>query len=373
MRILVLLDDITDPKISQPPEHLDPLAPPNAQRDLTLVLPRLDPGRVQLVYCALRGPASGDRLSLNARRQIDIAAWRRLARLIREQDIELVHAFGPAAIMAAAAASRMTGCAAIASIYQLTTPPNPKPLDQIRLWPLIQLMRTGISHLIVPCEHLQAELWRDHYPIKHSVIIYPGVEVRETPHATRAELGLPEGPLLVTSCELAAGEGGEALLDVIHRVLQRIPMIEVVMLGSGPLIQKMRQRAVQIRPALPILWSGNRTDALDVMASSDVAISHTRSEAVGPALEAVAAAGKPVVAARVGIVPEFVEDKETGLLVTFNDTRDMAMQIDRLILQPHYAREMGKAAQKRARERYSNEAQIEAITSLYESAVYETR
>src|SRR5690348_17045901 len=99
MRSLVLLDDLTDPKIHQPAEGNIAMAPPSPRRDITQLLPRLDSRRVQLQVCLLRGSARDEAPGLSARTIYDMSAWRRLAALIREQDIELIHSFGIGAIL----------------------------------------------------------------------------------------------------------------------------------------------------------------------------------------------------------------------------------------------------------------------------------
>jgi glycosyltransferase involved in cell wall biosynthesis len=373
MRILVLLDDLTDPKIKQPVEGDVSLAPPSARRDLSQLLTRFDPRRVQVQTCLLRGTGSDEMPGLAARSRYDVAAWRRLATLIREQDIELIHAFGSGAALVASIAGRMTERPSLASIYAPSTENDANFLQQAIVWPQRQIMRRALDQVLVPSEHIRNELWRERYPLERINIIYPGVPMRDHPARDRAALGLPEGPLVTTVAELCPDEGSEVILDMVPRLLQRVPIAQIVVVGSGRVIQKMQHRAVQIRPALPIHWLSNRADVADIMAASDVIVSHTRSHQVISALCAVAAAGKPIVAARTGVATEIIEDKITGILSTLGDTRDMALQLGKLLLQPAYAQELGRNAERRARERYSLDAHMERITTLYESTVYATR
>jgi hypothetical protein len=60
-------------------------------------------------------------------------------------------------------------------------------------------------------------------------------------------------------------------------------------------------------------------------------------------------------------------------LVTYQDARDLAIQLTRVLTQPTFERDLGKGAFKRAKERLSLDVQGEAITTLYESTIYASR
>jgi glycosyltransferase involved in cell wall biosynthesis len=93
----------------------------------------------------------------------------------------------------------------------------------------------------------------------------------------------------------------------------------------------------------------------------------TRSEGLGSAALVAMAAGVPVIASRVGGLPEAVVHGETGLLVE-NTVDDIAEAMRRIVADPAYAAAMGAAARKRAAERFSIDRMVEGAIHCYEKA-----
>lgn len=75
--------------------------------------------------------------------------------------------------------------------------------------------------------------------------------------------------------------------------------------------------------------------------------------------------GKPTVASRVGAFPELVEDNQTGILFGVNEPRQIAEAIDYLLSNPKRLEEMGQAAHRAARERYSPEKHYRELMAAY--------
>jgi glycosyltransferase involved in cell wall biosynthesis len=101
--------------------------------------------------------------------------------------------------------------------------------------------------------------------------------------------------------------------------------------------------------------------------NADVLINPSLSEAFGMSLVEAMAAGVPVVATRVGGVPEVVEDGKTGLLVEPGDASALAGAILRLLTDDGLRRSMGEAARRRAVERYSWEAVADRLWHHYKT------
>jgi glycosyltransferase involved in cell wall biosynthesis len=80
--------------------------------------------------------------------------------------------------------------------------------------------------------------------------------------------------------------------------------------------------------------------------------------------------GKPVIASRMGAIPEIVDDGVTGLLCQPGDADDLAEKIDYLWKRPDLCREMGGAGLRKAREVYSKETIYTQLMDIYEKAVH---
>ncbi|MCD6520927.1 MAG: glycosyltransferase family 4 protein [Anaerolineae bacterium] len=105
--------------------------------------------------------------------------------------------------------------------------------------------------------------------------------------------------------------------------------------------------------------------------ASVVALSSLQENAPMAIIEAMAA-GKPVVATRVGGVPELVQEAETGFLVKVGDVQALAERLARLLADPALRRRMGQRAREVAWKRFSRERIARAYYALYQRVLQST-
>src|ERR1044071_6417782 len=105
MRILMLLDDVAELEGDVEFEDARGLVLASPRRDIRLVAPYLDTSRVQIEIITL----SGGEHTLGVHARFDVPAIRALIHLLRERDIELIHAMGPQSMLYAASVGRVVG------------------------------------------------------------------------------------------------------------------------------------------------------------------------------------------------------------------------------------------------------------------------
>ena len=180
----------------------------------------------------------------------------------------------------------------------------------------------------------------------------------EAPGALRAELGVPAGvPLIGAIGNLEARKGFRTLLEAFRLVAAKRADARLVVVGApAEPAEEFALRALAADPALSgrVALAGYRPRAWRYAAAFDiVAVPSLRSESFGLAALDGMLAGKPVVAARVGGLPEVVADGETGLLVPPGDPEALAAALERLLADPGLAQRLGEAGRARAAERFS--------------------
>ncbi|MCC7445913.1 MAG: glycosyltransferase family 4 protein [Anaerolineae bacterium] len=366
MRILMLLDDAADLQGPTALADEDGFLHASARRDIAVLVPRYDPSRVQVEIAALRGDLP---YTLHTPRRFDPAAVRRLLRLARQLDIELIHATGHESALYSAIAGLVADIPAIATFYDMLLPADLNPVQRVGYRIGSTLLRRGIDHLIFPSELTKRLFLRLYLPHEQMEVIHPGIDMPDEISADRAALGLPEGPLVTMIAPLTEDQGYDVFLKAIPRVVERVPEVQAAIVGTGLLADKFRAQATD----LPITWLGERSDIAAIITASDVIVVHPRREGIPFVLMQAAAAGKPTVAARTISVTEIIAPSITGMVVTPGDARDLAIQLARFIQQPGFAQQLATAAQRRAREKFSLAAQRDTMTTLYESTIYATR
>ena len=110
---------------------------------------------------------------------------------------------------------------------------------------------------------------------------------------------------------------------------------------------------------------GFRPDAPALIPLFDVVAVPSHVEPLGNATLEAMAAGRPVVGARVGGIPEMVVDGETGLLVAPRAPADLAEALRRLISDPALRARLGAAGAHRARSAFSLEAHVTRLEEVY--------
>ena len=162
---------------------------------------------------------------------------------------------------------------------------------------------------------------------------------------------------------LSSEKGIATLLETVRRVDKGT----LVVCGSGALESSIRE-AVERLPAGRIEWKGHLPPqelALEIQrASFTVLPSEWFENAPFAALEAMAVA-RPVLASRIGGLPELITDNDTGVLVTPGHVGEWTQAVAAALRDPHRMRDMGLRAQKMVRANFGFDQHVDAVLSLY--------
>ena len=154
----------------------------------------------------------------------------------------------------------------------------------------------------------------------------------------------------------------EGFLRAAARVASKLPNVEFVLVGDGHLRPALEGLAQRLGLAGRTRFLGERLDIPAVMAALDVMVLFSHSESLPNVVMEAMAAGVPVVASRVGGVPELVRHEETGLLVAPGDEDELAAAVARLLTQPSIRTRYGRRAREVAKANFS----LERIARQYE-------
>jgi len=116
-----------------------------------------------------------------------------------------------------------------------------------------------------------------------------------------------------------------------------------------------------------VLLRGGCDDVADFLSRLDVAVLCSRAEGLPNAVLEYMAAGRAVVATRVGAVPELIEDAATGLLVPPDDPGALADALERMLTDRPFAASCAAAARERVAAHYSRAAMIRRFEDFYDS------
>jgi glycosyltransferase involved in cell wall biosynthesis len=171
--------------------------------------------------------------------------------------------------------------------------------------------------------------------------------------------------VITTVANLRPGKGHEILLKAAARVIRRVPDAQFRIVGDGPRRQMLERQAATLRISAQVEFAGHREDVPGILQASDVFAFPSFMEASPNAVLEAMAAGLPVVATRVGGIPEVIEHERSGLLVPPGDDRALAAGILRFIERPAAAAAIGEAARQTVDSRFSFDRMVSEFQGLY--------
>ncbi len=184
--------------------------------------------------------------------------------------------------------------------------------------------------------------------------------------AIREEFKLGDAPVVVAVSRLAPNRGHELLLVGFQRLLADLPEARLLLVGKGETRARLETLVQELGLGERVVFTGYRDrDLPAVLGAADcfALMAAGSDDSCRAALEAMAA-GRPVVARRVGALPETVVHGETGLLVD-EDTADVAAALLCLLADRGRARTMGLAGRRRAEQEFPPERAVVTVEEVY--------
>lgn len=340
-------------------------------KQLCLLAAGLERPRFELVVCALHGDgpfaqslrAAGVRVeNLDARHWFDPRPVVRLRALLRGFAPDVAHLWQASTLPLYRLAA---GRAAPPTLLSVTAVAQ-NVAGFVERWLLRDVQRVVVQH---PSE---ASLFRRSGLTEEKVVtIPPGVEMPpETAPAWPAELALPaQGRLLACLGRLEAANGGRDAIWAFDILRFLYDDLRLLLIGEGSERARLVQFAQKLQCEAFLHLAGQRSEGPELLRAADVVWATNRLPGgTNAALEAMAR-GKPVVATRVGALPDVVVDGETGYLTPVGDKAALARQTRLLLDDPVLRQRLGEAGQQRARGQFSVSELVRRFALLYETLV----
>lgn len=205
--------------------------------------------------------------------------------------------------------------------------------------------------------------------------VFNSVAVLDTPidsHVAvefRRKFSIPRDSLLVVQVgQLAGYKGVVDLVQAFALVHQQLSSSHLALVGDGPLITQLQALITDLGLKEDVTLTGlvNNPVSMGVYAAADICCQVSRwEELFGFTIAEAMICQRPVVATRVGGIPELITDGTTGFLVQRRDIQQIADRILRLAKDPALRAEMGAAARKLAAEKFDVCKNVRRLIELY--------
>ena len=182
----------------------------------------------------------------------------------------------------------------------------------------------------------------------------------------RMELGIPiNANLLTTIAVLRPQKGIQFMIRALPTLLNLLPNLYYLIVGSGShqnaLIEEVNRAGVGNR----VIFAGMRKDIARILAASDIFVLPTLTDALPTVLAEAMAAKLPIIASRVGGIPEMIVDEENGCLVEPENLDQLSNACIHLLENPEKRVAMGSKGWETVNQKFNIERQIDQLKELY--------
>lgn len=290
-----------------------------------------------------------------------------LGRILRQQRVDILHTHNTTAFIDGLIGARLAGV----PVMIHTDHCKNYPIEW--RWTVAENLGSRIiDQMVAVSHHTKSELMQyERIAESRLTVIHNGINPRSTPNvdvdALRREFGFgPEHLIIGNVGRLEAQKGLDLLLSAAPQVLRAAPHVRFLIVGGGSLESELRAQASALGIAERVVFTGWRTDAIDLMQTLDCFVSTSSFEGLPMVLLEAMALAKPIVATAVGGVPEAVEDDFNGLSIQRRDAAEVAATILRVAQDDALRHRLGRNSRARYEERFTAQAMASAYQRVYE-------
>jgi len=340
-----------------------------ARFDRHLCVTRWNPGRDAgpgaAAELALLREARVEFIGLRRRSKVDLRAWLPLLRLLREERIDVLHAHMFGSNVMGVALGRLARVPVVVA-HEQTWDYEGRPLRRFLDRHLIA--RHSDAFVAVSSADRRRMIEIEGIAPEDIVLIPNAVPPAEPASGrdVRAELGIAAGaPVVGLVAMLRPQKAIDVLLEATALLRERFPDVRVVIVGDGSDRPLVEARISALGIGEQVVLPGQRDDITDLVASFDVATLCSDFEGTPLALLEYMEAARPIVATRVGGVPDLVDDGVEARLVPPRDPAALAAALGDLLADREDAAALGARARERRAE-FGIDAAAARVGDLYE-------
>ena len=303
------------------------------------------------------------RYPLRVRNHLDLLAGFRLRRLVQTGSYHIAH-------FHTARAHALSPWLHGLPVKRIVTRRMDYPIARGRLTRL--LYEQSVDMIVAISQRVEAALLAGGVPPARIRRIPSGVETARflpNEHARqqlRTAFGIaPHDIVLLTVGALTERKGHGTLFSAAYRLQERGVRLRYVVCGEGSLRPSLEAQVRTLGLQGVVHFSGFSFDIPSYLAAADIFVHVPLWEGLGVAVIEALAASVPVVASRVGGIPELIDDQVTGLLVPPQDAAALAVAIERLVHAPQWAKTLGTKGQAFVQAHFDVSVMAHANESLY--------
>jgi glycosyltransferase involved in cell wall biosynthesis len=306
------------------------------------------------------GGAEITRIALPLRSELDIGSAWRLARLVREERIDIVHAHTSHMHSLACLVRMLAPGVKVVAHRRVSFPPKRDPLNRMKY--------RGPDRIVCVSGRVREVLLEYGLPPQQLTLVYSAVDAArlQVPPADRASLGVQPGERMLFSAGALVDQKDHAtLLDAFKMVLKEQPACRLILAGEGSLRATLEAKVATLGIADHVVFLGQRSDVPAITRAADLYVSSSLSEGLGTSVLEALGSGTPVVATSAGGVGEMVINNQTGRLVPTANPAALAEAMLDALCQPEESQRMASNSKRLVEDQFGVDRMVEGNIAVY--------
>ena len=353
------------------------------EKTILLGAARSDPRRVRVTVCYIRdlrdrsfGPAQRaadtgvDYVEIAERHSFDLSIWPALRALVRERDIDIVHAHDYKTNVLALLLARNEKVVPLSTAHGWT---GQSARERVLYYPIDRRLLARFPCVIAVSGAIRRTLTLAGAVPERVRIVLNGIDAsafrrdRARRAAVRAAMGIEPGEVVIGAVgRLEQQKRFDVLLEAVAMLRQQHPALVVVIAGDGSLRSRLQIAASELGHGVRCRFLGHADDVVAVHHAFDVFVQSSDYEGTSNAVLEAMALETPVVATRVGGTDEIIEDGVHGLLVPPGNPQALSEAINHTLINAVATAARVAAARGRIEHRLSFAARMEVVDRIYE-------
>ena len=293
----------------------------------------------------------------------DIWAVRELIGLIRQHSVEIVHFHTAHAHALGLLAAQLAKVPIRVLTRRVDFHIHRHPLNRWKYG-------SGLTAIIAISEGIRDVLIQDGLAPERVTTVYSGIDLQRIENVgngsyVRDEFDISEDTLLIGIVgALAPHKDHRNFLEAAAIVKQSVPDVRFLIVGDGELRAELEWVSTTQGLSADVIFTGFREDVLEITKTMDIFVLSSYLEGMGTVILDAMALGRPVVATKVGGIPEIVQHEKNGLLVPARNPGKLAEAILKLVNNPSLRAQMGAQGREQVK-RYTLERTVEGAEAVY--------
>lgn len=296
-----------------------------------------------------------------------------LKKHLENSGTQIVHTHGARANFYGRISSLLAGTPAIISTVHNSIKDYPVSAMKKSIYMAIERITSSkVSAIATVSDYLKESLIKDYkIPYKKIETIYPAVDfttlnASQSIAETRKSLSIPESAIVVGQAgRMTAQKGFEYFIDAARQISAEFDDTYFLFAGGGPEREKLEDKCRDNGIDERCIFCGFREDIGNIMQAIDILVSPSLSEGFPITILEAAYYEKPVIAAKVSGIPEFIVHNVNGILVPPGDSNSLANAIKSLIKDESQRHLLGVEAKKSVSRQFSPDYMLDRFSEIY--------